>query len=64
VPLANGRRGSILRSNVLLDAVELTYKTAEGGLGQRVLGHDAEEKLAIAHVERAHSMLSPQTSSS
>ena len=33
------------------DAVELTYKTAEGDLGQRVLGRDAEEKLAIAHAE-------------
>ena len=25
------------------DAIELTYKTAEGDLGQRVLGRDAEE---------------------
>jgi len=33
------------------DAIELTYKTPEGELGQRVLGRDAEEKLAIAHVE-------------
>ncbi|MDQ3729048.1 MAG: DUF3883 domain-containing protein [Actinomycetota bacterium] len=33
------------------DAVELTYKTAEGELGQRVLGRDAEEKLTVAHVE-------------
>ena len=33
------------------DAVELTYKTAEGGLGQRVLGRDAEQKLAIAHAQ-------------
>ena len=33
------------------DAIELTYKTAEGDLGQRVLGRDAEEKLAIASVE-------------
>ncbi len=33
------------------DAVELTYKTAEGELGQRVLGRDAEEKLAIAQLE-------------
>lgn len=33
------------------DAIELTYKTAEGDLGQRVLGRDAEEKLAIAHAE-------------
>lgn len=31
--------------------VELTYKTAEGDLGQRVLGRDAEEKLANASVE-------------
>ena len=33
------------------DAIELTYKDAEGELSQRVLGRDAEEKLAIAHVE-------------
>jgi superfamily II DNA or RNA helicase len=33
------------------DAIELTYKTAEGELGQRVLGRDAEEKLAIAQAE-------------
>src|SRR4051812_16088009 len=33
------------------DAIELTYKTAEGNLGQRVLGRDAEKKLAIAHAE-------------
>lgn len=33
------------------DAIELTYKTAEGELGQRVLGRDAEKKLAIADVE-------------
>ena len=33
------------------DAIELTYKTVEGDLGQRVLGRDAEEKLAIASVE-------------
>jgi len=33
------------------DAIELTYKTPEGALGQRVLGRDAEEKLAIARVE-------------
>ncbi len=33
------------------DAIELTYKTAEGGLGQRVLGRDAEAKLAIAQAE-------------
>ena len=33
------------------DAVELTYKTAEGLLGQRVLGRDAESKLAIATAE-------------
>ena len=33
------------------DAIELTYKTAEGELGQRVLGRDAEAKLAIARAE-------------
>ncbi len=33
------------------DAIELTYKTAEGELGQRVLGRDAEDKLAIAQAE-------------
>lgn len=33
------------------DAIELTYKTALGELGQRVLGRDAEEKLGIANVE-------------
>ena len=33
------------------DTVELTYKTAEGGLGQRVLGRDAEPKLAVAQTE-------------
>ncbi len=33
------------------DAIELTYKTAEGDLGQRVLGRDAEPKLAIAQAE-------------
>ncbi len=33
------------------DAIELTYKTAEGELGQRVLGRDAEENLAIAQLE-------------
>jgi superfamily II DNA or RNA helicase len=33
------------------DAVELTYKTAAGDLGQRILGRDAQEKLAIAHAE-------------
>ena len=33
------------------NAVELAYKSAEGELGQRVLGHDAEAKLAIAHAE-------------
>ena len=31
-----------------VDAIELTYKTAEGELAQRVLGRDAEGKLAIA----------------
>lgn len=30
------------------DAVELTYKTAEGELGQRILGRDAEDTLSIA----------------
>jgi len=33
------------------DAIELTYKTAQGGLGQRVLGRDAEANLAIAEAE-------------
>lgn len=33
------------------DAIELTYKTADGNLGQRVLGRDAEEKLTIAQAE-------------
>lgn len=33
------------------DAVELTYKTAEGELGQRVLGRDAEANLAITQAE-------------
>jgi hypothetical protein len=33
------------------DAVKLTYKTAEGELGDRVLGRDAEEKLAIVQLE-------------
>jgi superfamily II DNA or RNA helicase len=33
------------------DAVELTYKTADGELGQRVLGRDAEDNLAIAQAE-------------
>ena len=33
------------------DAIELTFKTAEGELGQRVLGRDAEDKLAIAQAE-------------
>ena len=33
------------------DTVELTYKTTEGGLGQRVLGRDAEAKLTVAHAE-------------
>jgi superfamily II DNA or RNA helicase len=33
------------------DAIELTYKTAEGELGQRVLGRDAEDNLAIAQLE-------------
>jgi hypothetical protein len=33
------------------DAIELTYKTGDGGLGQRVLGREAEANLAIAHAE-------------
>jgi len=33
------------------DAMELTYKTADGQLGQRVLGRDAEAMLAIAQAE-------------
>jgi SNF2 family DNA or RNA helicase len=33
------------------DAIELTFKSAEGRLEQRVLGRDAEKKLAIAQVE-------------
>jgi len=33
------------------DALELTYKTAEGDLGQRVLGRDAEEKLVVVSAE-------------
>jgi hypothetical protein len=33
------------------DAIELTYKTVEGELGQRVLSRDGEENLAIAHAE-------------
>src|ERR1035437_4310292 len=33
------------------DAIELTYKTAGGELGQRVLGRDAEENLTIAQLE-------------
>ena len=33
------------------DAVELTYKTGDGELAQRVLGRDAEDKLAIAHAQ-------------
>ena len=33
------------------DAIELTYKTARGALGQRVLGRDAEENLAISRAE-------------
>jgi superfamily II DNA or RNA helicase len=33
------------------DTIELTYKTAEGELSQRVLGRDAEENLAIAQLE-------------
>lgn len=33
------------------DSVELTFKTATGDLGQRILGRDAERKLAVAHAE-------------
>lgn len=33
------------------DAVELTYKTTEGDLGQRVLDREAESQLAIADAE-------------
>lgn len=33
------------------DAIELTYKTAEGEVDQRVLGRDAERNLAIAKLE-------------
>jgi len=33
------------------DAIELTYKDTEGRLGQRVLGRDAEEMIAVAQVE-------------
>jgi SNF2 family DNA or RNA helicase len=33
------------------DAIELTYRTPEGELGQRVLGRDAEDNLAIAQLE-------------
>lgn len=33
------------------DTLELTYKTADGELGQRVLGRDAEERLTIAQME-------------
>jgi superfamily II DNA or RNA helicase len=33
------------------DAVELTYKTPDGDLGQRVLGRDAEENLVLAELE-------------
>jgi superfamily II DNA or RNA helicase len=33
------------------DAIELTFKSAEGKLEQRVLGRDAEQKLAVAQVE-------------
>jgi hypothetical protein len=34
-----------------VDAIARTYKTADGELGQRVLGRDAEEKRAAAHPE-------------
>jgi superfamily II DNA or RNA helicase len=33
------------------DAVELTYKDADGRLGQRVLGRDAEETIAVARTQ-------------
>ncbi len=33
------------------DAVELTYKTAAGEVGQRVLGRNAEENLTVAQRE-------------
>ncbi len=33
------------------DAIELTYKTVEGALGQRVLGRDTEARLAIGQAE-------------
>jgi SNF2 family DNA or RNA helicase len=33
------------------DAVELTYKTVEGELGQRILGRDAETNLAVVEAE-------------
>ncbi len=33
------------------DAVELTYKTADGSLGQRVLNRDAEAELSLAEAE-------------
>ncbi|WP_217923109.1 helicase-related protein [Miltoncostaea oceani] len=33
------------------DAIELTYKTADGGLGQRVLGRSAEPRLSVARAE-------------
>ena len=33
------------------DVIELTYKTATGGLGQRVLGRDAAAAIAIAEAE-------------
>ena len=33
------------------DAIELTYKSADGELGQRVLGRDTEARLTIAQAE-------------
>jgi superfamily II DNA or RNA helicase len=33
------------------DAVELTYRTSDGGLAQRVLGRDAEAELSLAEAE-------------
>ena len=33
------------------DAIELTYKTGAGELGQRVLGRDAERQLAVARAQ-------------
>jgi len=35
------------------DVVELTYKTADGNLGQRVIGRESEPSLAFAGLTRA-----------